>query len=110
MSPAKCALPPARTTDSIPLGVRSHAPRQEGNRRYHRSVRPRSPPPFTLASHLRGTDIFLDVLLDDQFVHDLLDYCYKAACKMAEYFIDAGTDVIAVVDPLISQISTEHFE
>ena len=36
---------------------------------------------------------------DDQFVHDLLDYCYKAACKMAEYFIDAGMDVIAVVDP-----------
>ena len=66
--------------------------------------------PFTLASHLRGTDIFLDMLLDDQFVHDLLDYCYKAACKMAEYFIDAGMDVIAVVDPLISQISTEHFE
>ena len=66
--------------------------------------------PCTLASHLRGTDIFLDMLLDDQFVHDLLDYCYKAACKMAEYFIDAGMDVIAVVDPLISQISTEHFE
>ena len=29
---------------------------------------------------------------------------------MAEYFIDAGMDVIAVVDPLISQISTDHFE
>ena len=28
---------------------------------------------------------------------------------MAEYFIDAGMDVIAVVDPLISQISTDHF-
>ena len=29
---------------------------------------------------------------------------------MAEYFIEAGMDVIAVVDPLISQISTDHFE
>lgn len=29
---------------------------------------------------------------------------------MAEYYVDAGIDVIAVVDPLISQISTSAFE
>lgn len=66
--------------------------------------------PFTLASHLRGSDIFMDMFDDDEYVHDLLDYCNKVACKMADYYIEAGMDVIAVVDPLISQISTDHFE
>jgi len=66
--------------------------------------------PFTLASHLRGSDIFMDMFDDDEYVHDLLDYCNKVAKKMADYFIEAGMDVIAVVDPLISQISTNHFE
>jgi len=66
--------------------------------------------PFTLASHLRGSNIFMDMFDDDDYVHRLLDYCCKVACKMAEYFVDAGMDVIAVVDPLISQISVGHFE
>lgn len=66
--------------------------------------------PFTLASHLRGSDIFMDMFDDDEYVHDLLEYCNKVAFKMADYFIEAGMDVIAVVDPLISQISTAHFE
>lgn len=66
--------------------------------------------PFTLASHLRGSDIFMDMFDDDEYVHGLLNYCNKVACRMADYFIDAGMDVIAVVDPLISQISVSHFE
>lgn len=66
--------------------------------------------PLTLASHLRGSDIFMDMFDNDEYVHDLLDYCTKVAYKMADYYIDAGMDVVAVVDPLISQISTKHFE
>ena len=66
--------------------------------------------PFTLASHLRGSQIFMDMFDDEDYVHNLLDYCLKVSCKMADYFIDAGMDVIAVVDPLISQISVNHFE
>lgn len=66
--------------------------------------------PFKLASHLRGSDIFMDMFDDDEFVHNLLTYCCRVACRMADYYIEAGMDVIAVVDPLISQISTDHFE
>ncbi len=66
--------------------------------------------PLTLASHLRGSDIFMDMFDDDEYVQDLMAYCNKVAMKMADYFIDAGMDVIAVVDPLISQISVNHFE
>lgn len=66
--------------------------------------------PFTLASHLRGSDLFMDMFDREEYVHSLLDYCTQVACKMAEYYVDAGMDVIAVVDPLISQISTSAFE
>lgn len=65
--------------------------------------------PFTLAAHLRGNDIFMDMYDDEEKVKALLDYCKDVAKKMATYYIEAGMDVIAVVDPLISQISTSHF-
>ncbi|MEA5050458.1 MAG: uroporphyrinogen decarboxylase family protein [Oscillospiraceae bacterium] len=66
--------------------------------------------PFTLAAHLRGNDIFMDMFDDDEYVHNLLAFCNKVAIKVAEMYIEAGMDVIAVVDPLISQISAAHFE
>ncbi len=65
--------------------------------------------PFTLASHLRGNDIFMDMYDDEAYVKELLGYCAETAKRMAEYYTDAGMDVIAVVDPLISQISSSHF-
>ncbi len=65
--------------------------------------------PFTLASHLRGTEIFLDMYDDEDYVADLLDYCLEVAKTMSDLFIEAGMDVIAVVDPLVSQISADHF-
>lgn len=65
--------------------------------------------PFTLASHLRGTNIFMDMILDPDYVHRLLSYTTDVAIRLSEYFIDAGMDVIAAVDPLISQISPDHF-
>jgi len=66
--------------------------------------------PLTLASHLRGSDIFMDMYDNEDYVVDLMAFCNKVAVKMADYFINAGMDVIAVVDPLISQISTGHFD
>lgn len=66
--------------------------------------------PFTLASHLRGNDIFMDMFDDEETVMGLLDYCAQVAMRMAEYYVECGMDVIAVVDPLISQISSAHFE
>ncbi len=66
--------------------------------------------PFTLASHLRGTNLFMDMILNPDYVHNLLDYCNKVAKTLAGYFIEAGMDVVAIVDPLISQISPDHFK
>lgn len=66
--------------------------------------------PFTLASHLRGNDLFMDMFDDEDYVKELLAYCAECAKRVAGYYIDAGADVIAVVDPLVSQISRDHFE
>lgn len=65
--------------------------------------------PFTLASHLKGTEIFMDMLLNPQSVKDLMEYSTKICLQMVEYYIEAGMDVIAPVDPLVSQISPENF-
>lgn len=65
--------------------------------------------PFTLASHLRGRGIFIDIFDDAKYVTDLIKYCIKINKKISQYYVEAGMDVIAVVDPLISQISESHF-
>ncbi len=65
--------------------------------------------PFTLASHLRGNNLFMDMILDEAYVKTLMEYTTTTALKMCDMYIDAGMDVIAVVDPLVSQISPDHF-
>lgn len=66
--------------------------------------------PLTLASHLRGSNLFTDMFLDPDYVQGIMEFCTKVAIKMAEYYIEAGMDVIAVVDPLVSQVSPATFE
>ncbi len=66
--------------------------------------------PFTLASHLRGTEIFMDMFDEPEYVSDLIAYCADFIIEEAKLYVAAGMDVIAVVDPLVSQISSDHFE
>ncbi len=66
--------------------------------------------PFTLASHLRGNNLFTDMFDFEDETQSLFDFCNRVCMRMADYYIEAGMDVIAIVDPLISQISTAHFE
>lgn len=65
--------------------------------------------PFTLASHLRGNNLFMDMILDENYVKQLMEYCTEVSLKMIDFYTEAGMDIIAVVDPLVSQISPEHF-
>jgi uroporphyrinogen decarboxylase len=65
---------------------------------------------FTLASHLRGTEIFMDMFDRPDFLDDLLAYARDVVQRMVDLYVDAGIDVIAVVDPLVSQISPRHFK
>jgi len=66
--------------------------------------------PFTLALHLLGNEIFLQMYDDPDSVQDLLHYCANIAQKTADFYLDNGADIIAVVDPMTSQISPEHFQ
>lgn len=66
--------------------------------------------PFTLASHLRGTGIFMDMYDNEDAVKELINYCGDIAWQLTEYYIQAGCDIVAAVDPLVSQISPEMFE
>ncbi|MGM0431711.1 MAG: uroporphyrinogen decarboxylase family protein [Spirochaetota bacterium] len=66
--------------------------------------------PFTLASHLRGTNIFMNMIKKPDYLHKLLEYTTQIACTMVDYYAEEGMDVIVPVDPLMSQISPKHFE
>ncbi|MFW6246046.1 MAG: uroporphyrinogen decarboxylase family protein [Tangfeifania sp.] len=66
--------------------------------------------PFTLALHLAGTDIFMMLYEAPEKVAEIMDFCTQVSVKMAEYYMNAGCDVIAVVDPMTSQIDPETFK
>ena len=66
--------------------------------------------PFTLALHLCGTDIFLNMFMDEKLVHDTMSFCTEVCNAMSSYYIEAGCDVVAVVDPMCSQIGADQFE
>ncbi len=65
--------------------------------------------PFTLALHLLGNDIFLDMYDEEDEVIAVIDYCADICIKSADIYLDHGADVIGVVDPMTSQISPNHF-
>jgi uroporphyrinogen decarboxylase len=65
--------------------------------------------PLTLASHLRGTGLFMDIIRDKKYVRSLLSYAKDIAIAMAGYYASAGADIIAVVDPVVSQVSPKAF-
>jgi uroporphyrinogen decarboxylase len=66
--------------------------------------------PLTLASHLRGMNLFMDMYEDEKYVHDLIDFCTDVSIIVADYYINAGMDVIAAVDPMVSLISPNTFQ
>ena len=65
--------------------------------------------PFTLALHLLGTDIFMQMFDDPDAVQRLLAFGAKVGKAMSRIYLEAGCDVIAVVDPMTSQIGPEQF-
>ncbi len=66
--------------------------------------------PFTLALHLLGTDIFMKLMLEPDYVHELMQFTTKVCNFMADEYIKTGVDVVALVDPMTSQIDPGSFE
>ncbi len=66
--------------------------------------------PFTLALHLMGTDIFMKMFEEIDQVNKVMQFCTNMAKFMASGYIKSGCDVIAMVDPMTSQIDPSSFE
>ena len=66
--------------------------------------------PFTLALHLMGTDIFMKMFEDPDGVNKVMNFCTDVGKMMADCYIRAGCDVVAMVDPMTSQIDPDSFE
>jgi uroporphyrinogen decarboxylase len=66
--------------------------------------------PFTLATHLSGTDIYADVRRNPQKVRAILDYCEKVSIRYARALIEAGADMILIAEPTGSQLSPSAYE
>jgi methanogenic corrinoid protein MtbC1 len=52
--------------------------------------------PFTLASHLRGNELFMDLILEEEYVQNLMAYTTTTALKMIDLYAEAGMDIIGV--------------
>lgn len=65
--------------------------------------------PLTLASHLAGVRIFTDVYKHKDFAHEVLKYAGDVGALAAGFYADMGCEIIAVVDPVASQIKAETF-
>ncbi|MBU2647003.1 hypothetical protein KKI24_20005 [bacterium] len=66
--------------------------------------------PLTLASHLAGVRIFTAVKKNKEFAHSVLKYAGKLCAQSARYYVEMGCDLIAIVDPVASQIRSETFK
>ncbi len=66
--------------------------------------------PFTLALHLAGSRFLTDMIEFPAEANAVLDFCAEAARKMSAWYVEAGADVVALVDPMTSQISPRHFK
>lgn len=66
--------------------------------------------PLTLASHLRGVRIFTDVYKNRAVAKEIIDFCGEVAAEAARiYAEEIGCDVVAITDPVASQIKPETF-
>ena len=65
--------------------------------------------PFTLALHLMGNGIFLQMFDHPDYIKAVIGFCAAVGQKAAQAWIEHGADAVAVVDPMTSQISPDHF-
>lgn len=69
-------------------------------------------PPFRTACMLRGTEnLYLDMLLDADFVKELLETVIAPCTEYGKALVDAGADIIATSNPVANNdcISLAHY-
>ncbi len=66
--------------------------------------------PLTLASHLAGVRIFTDVYKHKDFAQNICSFAGEVGAVAAGFYAEMGCDVIAIIDPVASQIKSETFK
>ena len=66
--------------------------------------------PLTLASHLAGVRIFTAVKKKKEFAHAVIEYAGRLCAESVRFYAEMGCDIIAIVDPVSSQIRPETFQ
>ena len=65
--------------------------------------------PLTLGSHLAGTRIFTALLKNKDYAHSVIKYAGQVMTRATRFYIEMGCDIIALVDPVASQIKPATF-
>jgi uroporphyrinogen decarboxylase len=66
--------------------------------------------PLTLASHLAGVRIFTDVVKNKEFAAAVCEFAGKVGAVAAQFYAEMGCDIIAIIDPVASQIRSATFQ
>ena len=66
--------------------------------------------PLTLGSHLAGVRIFTDVYKNKGYVHSIMEFAGRTAAIAAQFYIEMGCEIVAIVDPVASQIRPQTFK
>lgn len=65
--------------------------------------------PLTLASHLAGVRIFTDVYKNPEFAQSVLKFAGEVCEAASKFYIEMGCEIVAIVDPVASQIRDTTF-
>jgi uroporphyrinogen decarboxylase len=66
--------------------------------------------PLTLAAHLAGVRIFTDVYKNPEFAAEVCKFAGEIGAAAAALYAEMGCEIIAIVDPVASQIKSETFK
>ena len=65
--------------------------------------------PLTLASHLAGVRLFTALIKKKEYAHAMTTFAGEIGQVAAKFYVEMGCDIIAIVDPVSSQIRPESF-
>lgn len=66
--------------------------------------------PFTLGLHLMGAKIITKMVKKPDEVIVVMQFCSDVCVAMTKMYLDRGVKIIALVDPMASQVSPEFFD
>lgn len=66
--------------------------------------------PFTLGLHLMGSKLISKMVKNPDEVLEVMEFCSQVCRAMSEMYLKRGVEIIAIVDPMVSQISPQMYD